>query len=261
MLNMPHNLTLVHSLLLFSTAFIAGALNAVAGGGSFITFPTLIFTGIPPISANATNNTALWIASMASAGAYRRDLNIPKRELLILCATSLIGGVIGSVILLYTSPDVFKKLLPYLLLSATLIFTLSEPLKKWLQFQSKKSSTESPPLFILIIAQLGISIYGGFFGAGVGILMLATLSFLGIKNIHTMNAFKTFLGSCINGIAIFPFMFAGLIVWHQAILMAVGGSLGGYLCAHYARKLDPALVRIFVIVVGFSMTTYFFVHG
>ena len=259
---MPNNLTLVHSLLLFSTAFIAGSLNAVAGGGSFITFPTLIFTGISPIIANATNNTALWIAAMASAGAYRRDLDIPKRELLILCVTSLMGGVIGSVILLYTSADVFKQLLPYLLLSATLIFTFSEPLKMWLQFQSNKSSeSQSPPLLILVIAQLAISIYGGFFGAGLGILMLATLSFLGIKNIHTMNAFKSFLGSCINGIAIFPFMFAGLIAWHQAILMAVGGSLGGYLCAHYARKLDPRFVRIFVIVVGFSMTTYFFIRS
>jgi uncharacterized protein len=257
---MPNNLTLVHSLLLFSTAFIAGSLNAVAGGGSFITFPTLIFTGVSPITANATNNTALWIAAMASAGAYRRDLDIPKRQLLILCVTSLIGGGIGSIILLYTSADMFKTLLPYLLLSATLVFTFSEPLKKWLQFQSQKSS-ESPPFFILVIAQLVISIYGGFFGAGLGILMLATLSFLGIKNIHTMNAFKSFLGSCVNGIAIFPFMFAGVILWHQAILMAVGGSLGGYFCAHYARRLDPRFVRIFVIVVGFSMTTYFFIRG
>ena len=181
---MPNNLTLVHSLLLFSTAFIAGSLNAVAGGGSFITFPTLIFTGVSPITANATNNTALWIVAMASAGAYRRDLLIPRRQLLILCITSLIGGGIGSIILLYTSADVFKQLLPYLLLSATLIFTFSEPLKMWLQFQSKKSSSESPPLLILVIAQLAISIYGGFFGAGLGILMLATLSFLGIKNIH-----------------------------------------------------------------------------
>lgn len=257
---MPHNLTIIHSLLLFSTAFIAGGLNAVAGGGSFITFPTLIFTGMPPITANATNNTALWIAAVASAGAYRRDLNIEKRELLVLAAISLVGGVIGSVALLYTSPDVFKKLLPYLLLSATLIFTFSEPLKKWLQLQSKNSSSQSPPLLILALAQLAIAIYGGFFGAGLGILMLATLTFLGIKNIHAMNAFKAFLGSCINGIAIIPFMVADLIVWHQAILMAVGGSLGGYLCAHYARRLDPGFVRKFVMVVAFSMTTYFFLH-
>ena len=258
---MPQDLSLIHSLLLFSTAFIAGGLNAVAGGGSFITFPALIFTGVAPINANATNNTALWIAAIASARAYRQDLNIEKRQVLVLAGTSLVGGVIGSVALLYTSPDVFKKMLPYLLLSATLIFTFSESLKSWLQLQSKNDISVPPPLFILLISQLAISIYGGFFGAGIGILMLATLSFLGIKNIHTMNAFKSFLGSCINGIAIFPFMFAGLIAWYQAILMAVGGSLGGYLCAHYARRLDPRFVRIFVIVVGFSMTTYFFIRG
>jgi uncharacterized membrane protein YfcA len=258
---MPEYLPIIHSVSLFGTAFIAGALNAVAGGGSFITFPTLIFTGVEPIAANATNNTALWVASIASAGAYRHNLNVPRREMLLLCGTSLVGGVIGSVILLYTSADLFKKLLPYLLLSATLIFTFSEPLKKWLQFQSKKTISESPPLFILLLTQLAIAIYGGFFGAGLGILMLATLTFLGIKNIHTMNAFKAFLGSCINGIAIIPFIFAGVILWHQAILMAVGGSLGSYLCAHYARRLDPRWIRIFVIVVASGMTTYFFIRG
>jgi len=167
---MPQDLTLIHSLLLFSTAFIAGGLNAVAGGGSFITFPTLIFTGIAPINANATNNTALWIASIASARAYRQDLNIEKRQLLLLAGTSLVGGVIGSVALLYTSPDVFKKMLPYLLLSATLIFTFSESLKNWLQLQNKNDASAPPPLFMLLISQLLISIYGGFFGAGVGIL-------------------------------------------------------------------------------------------
>lgn len=257
----PPSLTLSHSLLLFSTAFIAGGLNAVAGGGSFITFPTLIFTGISPIAANATNNTALWVAALASAGAYRKDLHIERRDFLLLCAVSLLGGIIGSVALLYTSPDVFEKLIPYLLLLATLVFTFGEPLKKWLQRQSQNTSPESVPLFNLVIAQLAIAIYGGFFGAGLGILMLATLTFLGIKSIHTMNAFKTFLGSCINGIAIIPFIFAGAIAWHQAILMAVGASLGGYLIAHYSRKIEAQLIRKFVIVVAFSMTLYFFIHG
>ncbi|MTJ09563.1 MULTISPECIES: sulfite exporter TauE/SafE family protein [unclassified Anabaena] len=258
---MLQDLTPINSLLLLSTAFVAGGLNAVAGGGSFITFPTLIFTGVPPITANATNNTALWIASMASAGAYRRDLTVERRELLLLAITSLLGGAIGSIVLLYTSADVFKKLLPYLLLLATLIFTFSEPLKTWLQLQGKNSSSASPPLLTLLFAQLAISIYGGFFGAGVGILMLATLSFLGIKNIHAMNAFKTLLGSCVNGIAIIPFVFAGLILWHQAVVMAVGGSLGGYLSAHFARQLEPNLVRKFVMVVAFTMTIYFFIDG
>jgi uncharacterized membrane protein YfcA len=152
-------------------------------------------------------------------------------------------------------------MLPYLLLSATLIFTFSESLKNWLQLQNKNEISATPPLFILLISQFAISIYGGFFGAGIGILMLATLTFLGIKNIHSINAFKTLLGSCINGVAIIPFMFANLITWPQVIIMSFGGALGGYLCAHFARRLEPSLVRKFVIVLAFGMTTYFFIHG
>ncbi|BAY34450.1 hypothetical protein NIES2107_63550 [Nostoc carneum NIES-2107] len=258
---MPPSLTILHSLLLFSTAFIAGGLNAVAGGGSFITFPALIFTGVPPIIANATNNTAIWVAALASAGAYRKDLGIKRQVFLLLCGISFLGGIIGSLALLYTSADVFKKLIPYLLLSATLVFTFGDAIRGWFQLQSQKSTPESVPIFNLALAQLAIAIYGGFFGAGLGILMLATLSFLGIKNIHTINAFKAFLGSCINGIAIIPFIFAGVIAWKQAILMAVGGSLGGYLSAHYARKLKPQLIRKFVIFVAFGMTIYFFING
>lgn len=254
-------LTPVTTLLLFGTAFIAGGLNSVAGGGSFITFPTLIFTGINPIVANATNNTALWVAALASAGAYRKDLGIPKKQFVLLCGVSLLGGVIGSIALLYTSADMFKELIPYLLLSATIVFTFGDAFKKWLQRQSQKTTSDSPPLLNLMVAQFLISIYGGFFGAGLGILMLATLAFLGIKSIHSINAFKAFLGSCITGIATVPFLLAGVIAWQQMIVMAIGGSLGGYLCAHYARKLKPQWIRSFVIFVAFSMTTYFFVHG
>lgn len=253
-------LTPLTGLLLFGTAFIAGGLNSVAGGGSFITFPTLLFTGINPVVANATNNTAIWVAALASAGAYRKDLGVPRKQLILLCGVSLMGGVIGSIALLFTSPDVFKKLIPYLLLVATLVFTFGEPFKKWLQRQDQKPST-APPLLNVILAQLAIAIYGGFFGAGLGILMLATLSFLGIKSIHSMNAFKTFLGSCINGIAIIPFIFAGVIAWQQATVMAIGGSLGAYLCVHYARKLKPQVIRNFVILVAVSMTIYFFVQN
>jgi uncharacterized membrane protein YfcA len=252
------SLTLFHSSLLFGAAFLAGGLNAIAGGGSFITFPILIFTGLPPVTANATNNTAIWVAAMATARAYRQDISFRRRELLLLCVVSLIGGVIGSILLLYTSSQIFKKLIPYLLLLATLIFAFSEPLQAWFQLQSQKSSSQSPPLIRLMLAQLAIAIYGGFFGAGLGILMLATLAFLGIKNIHTMNAYKSFLGSCINGVAIIPFIFAGVIAWKQTILMASSASFGGYLCARYARKLEPRWIRIFVTATALSMTIYFF---
>jgi uncharacterized protein len=257
----PPPLTALSSLLLFATAFIAGGLNAVAGGGSFITFPTLIFTGVSPIAANATNNTALWVAGLASVGAYRRDLDVERRTMSILSVTSLVGGLLGSLALLYTSGDVFKKLIPYLLLVATCVFIGGESFKKWLQSLSQTASPKPIPLVYLIIAQLLISIYGGFFGAGIGILMLATLTFFNLKNIHAMNALKTFLATCINGIAIVPFLFAGIIAWHQAILMAVGGSLGSYVVASSARKVPAQIVRRFVSIVAISMTVYFFVRG
>ena len=265
----PPQLTYLNSFLLFVTAFIAGGLNAVAGGGSFISFPTLIFTGVSPIAANATNNTALWVASLASAGAYRRDLDVERRTMLILSIVSLVGGLLGSILLLYTSADIFKKLIPYLLLLATVVFIFGESFKQWLQsfdrFSSReappKDSPTSPPLVYLIIAQLIVAIYGGFFGAGIGILMLASLTFFNIKNIHAMNALKTWLGTCINGIAIVPFIFAGIIAWHQAILMAVGGALGGYFIANFARQIPSKIIRQFVSIVAISMTIYFFVRG
>jgi uncharacterized protein len=262
-------LTYLNGLLLFVTAFIAGGLNSVAGGGSFISFPTLIFTGLSPISANATNTTALWVAGLASVRVYRRDLDVDSPEerlrqrqtMLILSIVSLVGGLLGSILLLYTSGDVFKKLIPYLLLLATCVFIFGESFKQWLQSFDRISSSNSPRLVYLVIAQLAISIYGGFFGSGAGILMLATLTFFNIKSIHAMNAMKAWLGACMNGIAIVPFLFAGIIAWQQAILMAVGGALGGYFIANFARQIPSQIVRQFVSIVAISMTTYFFVRG
>ena len=257
----PLPFTHLNGLLLFATAFIAGGLNAVAGGGSFISFPTLIFTGVSPIAANATNNTALWVASLASASAYRRDLDIDRRTMLILSSVSLVGGLLGSILLLYTSGDVFKKLIPYLLLLATIVFIFGESFKQWLQSFDRADSSKSLPLVYLVIAQLIVAIYGGFFGAGIGILMLASLTFFNIRNIHAMNALKTWLATCINGIAIIPFLFAGIIAWHQTIIMAIGGALGGYFIANFARQIPSIIIRRFVSIVAISMTTYFFIHG
>jgi uncharacterized protein len=254
-------LTYLNGLLLFATAFIAGGLNAVAGGGSFISFPTLIFTGVSPIAANATNNTAIWVASLASAGAYRRDLDVERRSMIILSIVSLAGGLLGSILLLYTSADVFKKLIPYLLLLATVVFIFGESFKQWLQSFNRSNLSQPPQLIYLVIAQLAISIYGGFFGAGIGILMLATLTFFNLKNIHAMNAMKTLLGVIINGIAIVPFLFAGVIAWPQAILMAIGGAMGGYIIANFARQIPSIIIRRFVSIVAISMTTYFFIYG
>ncbi len=255
------SLTLLNSIFLFSTAFLAGGLNAVAGGGSFITFPTLIFTGVAPIAANATNNTAMWIAALASVGAYRQDLKIERRLLILMSITSLIGGTLGSIALLYTSSNIFNKLIPYLLLLATSVFIFGEPLKKWSQNLTRKPTSAPPSLVNLVGLQLVISIYGGFFGAGIGILMLATLTLSGIKNMNVMNALKVFLASCVNGIAIIPFIFAGAIAWHQVAIMAIGGSIGSYLAARFARTIRAEIVRQFVAIVAISMTVYFFVRS
>jgi uncharacterized protein len=260
---MPATVSLNHlnDLLLFVTAFVAGGLNAVAGGGSFMTFPALIFTGIPPIAANATNTTAMWVASLASVGAYRRDFDVERRVLVILTITSFVGGTLGSIALLYMPPDIFKKLIPYLLLLATCVFIFGETFKKWVQSGVKTGQEKPPKMIYLVIAQLSIAIYGGFFGAGAGILMLAALTLFGLKEMNTMNALKSFLGTCFNGIAVLLFIFAGLVAWPQAILMSIGGSLGGYVLARFARKLPPGIIRWFVSIVAVGMTAYFFIKG
>ncbi len=248
--------------LLFVAALLGGALNAVAGGGSFIAFPALVFTGVPPIMANATNTVALWPGSVASVGAYRVELRTaPHRAL--LAVASLIGGIGGAVLLLRTPPGVFERLIPYLLLLATLLFAFSPSLTARLRArkvpaQGQDKGTSMPTLAGLTLAQLVIATYGGFFGGGIGILMLATLGLMGLDNIHTMNALKTLLASCINGVAVLTFVIAHAVVWPQAILMIIGAIVGGYAGAYYARRLEPRLVRRFVIVVGLVMTAYFF---
>lgn len=257
-------MTFWQSLLIFGSAVLAGGLNAIAGGGSFISFPVLIFVGIPPISANATSTVALWPGAIASIGAYRREFDNQFRELVFLCVIGLIGGVLGSVLLLRTPQATFVRLIPYLMLLATLLFAFSKPLTLWL----KKIHQNLAPVTVAAtitkigapLLQLAIATYGGFFGGGLGILLLATLALTGMENINTMNAFKTLLNAFINGVAVILFIFAGVVNWQAAALMAIGAIAGGYLSAHYAQKVEPILLRRFVVVVGCSMTLYFFVR-
>ncbi len=227
-------------LLLFLAAVLGGTLNAVAGGGSFFTFPSLIFTGVPPIAANATSTAALWPGSIASIGAYRRELAAQNPILLFLLVdTSLIGGMLGAVLLLRTPQGIFVTLLPYLLLTATLLFTFSGPVTKLFHVRNMEKRALSPANLIgLAIVQLIISIYGGYFGGGIGILMLATLAVMGMEDIHMMNALKTLLTTCINGVAVITFILAGAVFWLQALVMILGAILGGYGGAYYARKIN-----------------------
>lgn len=245
--------------ILFLAALLGGTLNSVAGGGSFISFPALVFTGVLPIQANATSTVALWPGSVASIGAYRGILIMARRRLLVLGGVSIVGGVLGAILLLRTPQSTFERLLPYLLLLATLLFTFGGAIAA--RLRNLVGKIASPPWLATLGAlclQGTIAVYGGYFGGGMSILMLALLAIMGLENIHTMNAVKALLASCINGVAVLTFVIARVVEWPQAVVMIAGAIVGGYGGAYVARRLDSRLVRRFVILVGFTMTLYFF---
>jgi uncharacterized membrane protein YfcA len=238
--------------LLFVAAAVGGAINSVAGGGSFVAFPALLFAGVPAVRANATNTIALWPGSLASAVAYRRELRDVRRELLPLGAASLVGGMAGSLLLLRTSDHTFVLLIPWLLLFATVLFSLGRAVTARIRAGTRTS------LGVAIGAQLSIGVYAGYFGGGIGIMMLAVLSLLGMTDIHRMNSLKAVLGTLANGVAVVTFVVAGAVAWAPGAVMIVGGVAGGYAGAAIARQVDPGLVRKLVLVVAWSMTGYFF---
>jgi uncharacterized protein len=251
-------MSLVNGILLFLAAMLAGTMNSVAGGGSFISFPTLIFTGVLPIPANATSTVALWPGTVASISAYWKKIPKSNRFLLPLVTVSLAGGLLGALILLHTPQATFMRLVPFLFLVATLLFTFGKKISSKLRGLARSSGPPSHwTVMGAALVQLLIAIYGGFFGGGIGILMLALLSMARMDDIHSMNAVKSLLAAAINGSAVVTFIVAGAVRWPQAVLMIAGAVIGGYGGASLAQKLNPKLVRGFVITVGFSMTAYF----
>lgn len=254
-------LTPLNAVALFVAAFLAGVLNSVAGGGSFISFPALIFTGVQPLRANATSTVALWPGAVAAVSAYRELLGRWK-ALPLMAAVSLVGGFLGAELLINTPEATFVRLVPWLLLLATLLFAFGRNLSAALRSRVRGISASSGLVVVgVMVAQLIISIYGGYFGGGIGILMLSVLAVAGMENIHEMNAIKTVLQASINGVAVITFIAAGKVDWPQAVVMAVAAILGGYGGAHFAKQLDPKLVRNFVLVVAVVMTAYFFIKG
>ncbi len=239
--------------LLFAAAAAGGAINAVAGGGSFVAFPALLAAGVPPISANATNTVALWPGSVASAVAYRQEIAAMRRELVPLGIASFVGGLGGSILLLRTSNDTFVLLIPWLLLFAAALFSFGKRLSGFFAKGTEAS------LGVVTVVQLAISIYGGYFGGGMGIMMLAVLSLMGMTDIHKMNGLKTVLAALINGVAVVAFIMAGAVTWGPGLVMVAGGIAGGYAGAAVARRVSPAAVRLVVLVVAWTMTAYFFV--
>jgi uncharacterized protein len=256
-------MTLVQGLLLFGAAIMAGMINSVAGGGTLVTFPALVWSGRPEIIANATNTFALVPGTLASAYGYRGELVKAPRKFLYLLIPSVVGGLIGAVLLRLTPPAAFAALVPFLVLFATVLFMIQGKVQRWLR--SGASAHEEATTSWLIGAgfyQFLVAIYGGYFGAGIGILMLAVLGIMGLTDIHQMNGLKNIFGSMINGVAAVYFVFAGLIDWPSAVLMAAGSIVGGYGAAGIARRLGQTFVRRVVIIIGFAMAiSLFFKRG
>ena len=222
----PLRLIPQHAIFLFLAGILGGALNAVAGGGSFVAFPALLFIGVPPIPANATNTLALWTGVTASGGAYRNRLDVPMRVLLPLLLTSLAGGIAGAVLLLRTPAHTFLQVLPWLMLAATLLFIFGKRLAGGRASSVGRGATIAAIVGASVF-ELVVAVYGGYFGGGVGIVNLAMLAAVGMTDIHAMNALKSILGIAINGVAALVFVVKGAIYWPQAIVMIAGALVGG----------------------------------
>lgn len=243
-------------LILFVAAFAGGVLNSLAGGGTLITFPALLFVGLNPIDANASSIVALFPGTFAGAWAYRRSiLTITEFSVRAFVVLSLIGGLFGGLLLLVTPPTLFSRMVPWLILFATVVFAIGNlaPLELIRRLQFGPRGT----LFCLFI----IAIYGGYFGGGIGFLMLAAFTLFGMRDINAMNGLKMGLVGVMNIAAIVAFIVADVVRWRETVPMLIGSIAGSYMAAHWAMKLDQRLIKGFVIVLGAALTVYFFWRG
>lgn len=244
---------------LFVAGFLGGMLNSVAGGGTFITFPALLFVGVPPISANATNTFASCSGYMSGAYAFRRELALHRSEFPKYILTSFFGGLVGAWLLLQTSEASFREAIPWLLLFATFIFVFGEKLNKLSnQFASRHEHASSIGKLLLLFMLLGICIYGGFFNAGLGIVILSYLALAGYTNINSMNGLKLLTSSCVSLIAIVLFIYDGAIAWNEGFIVLLGTLLGGYFAARVSRYIPQSYVRGVVILASSTITLYYF---
>lgn len=252
-------------------AFAAGMVNSIAGGGSLLTFPVLLAAGVDPLVANATNTVALVPGSLGAALTYRAHLRGQSRAIAVMAVPSLIGGVLGALLLVRTGSALFQRLAPWLVLGATALFASNEALARRRERASQsqeESSTNSADhtlgtgrsMLALALAQLAVATYGGYFGAGIGIAMLAALSVAGMREIHAMNALKNVSAAVINGVAVVVFVRAGAADLRTAGFMAVAALLGGRFGAKLAQRVKPAAVRRTVTLVGLSIALYLFAH-
>jgi uncharacterized membrane protein YfcA len=250
---------LPHSAAAFAAAFLAGGINSVAGGGTLVTFPTLLWLGLPSVAANATNTVAIWPGALGSIWGFRRELGRVERKLLWLVIPSFAGGAIGATLLRITPPGVFDRLVPFLILFATILFSLQGPISRRLNQHHGTGPRPAHWFGGVILLQLAVGIYGGYFGAGMGIMMLTALSILGMTDILEMNALTSLFGLCINGIAAALFIWSHMVYWPFVLVMAIGAIIGGYGAAGVARRIGKQAVRRFVIAIGFTIATVLFI--
>ncbi len=241
---------------LAAAAFLAGALNSIAGGGTLLTFPALTAVVLPAV-ANATSTVALFPGSIAGTIAYRAELAPSRRFLVRMFVPSLAGGFLGAW-LVGRDQSAFAVLVPWLILTAALLFVVQAPVARWLKAHTPDREPGRVGQAVLVLCQFLIAVYGGYFGAGIGILMLTTLGFMGVGDIHRMNAVKTFLAAVINGATVVVFVADGLVDWRLAAPMVVSAVLGGYAGARVARRLPAAYVRYAVIAIGFGLSAFYF---
>jgi uncharacterized protein len=242
-------------------AFLAGGMNAIAGGGTFFSFPAMLAAGVPPVTANASNSVALWPASLSSAWVYRREAMRHGRWAYLLAAVSLGGGLCGGLLLLATSNAAFSRLIPWLLLVATLMFAFSSQvgaLVAWLRRRLGARPADSPASLGGALFQFIVAIYGGFFGAGLGILTLAALSIQGFEDMQELNALKNLTSAVNYTIAAATFIIAGAISWPHTLIALTTATLGGYVGAAVARRLPALWLRRFVITIGATLTVIYF---
>ncbi len=250
---------------LIVAAFLAGVLNAVAGGGSFLSFPALLGTGILPVQANATNTVALWPGQLTSIAAYWQDIRRNIRLAVPMGLAGLLGGTAGALVLLSTPQSTFMRLVPWLLLVAATIFALSRPISRWLErlkaarHRGGAALTPRPPRRMLVFFTTTlVCFYIGYFGAGAGFLIITLLSLFGFEDLNEINALKVVSTTAANGIAFLIFVIGGQVAWRYCLLAMVACAVGGYTSARFARMIPQPVLRGIVIAIGFSMAAWYF---
>ena len=247
---------------LVTASFLAGIMNAMAGGGSFLSFPAMLGMGVAPIQANATNTVALWPGQLTSVAALHTDL---RRDLLpVVIASSILGGIGGAWILLHTRQRTFFYLVPWLLLLASLLFGISGPVSSWVRNRASSTASDeaiarhTPALVPLFLVLLPVCFYIGYFGAGAGFLIMSALALFGIEEMHQLNSLKVLAACLANFCAVVTFIFSGAVIWHFCLVSLFFAAAGGYVGARYARRVHADVLRAVVVFTGLSMATYFF---